>query len=276
MNTNVKRKKLRLGLIYGMVAGVAFAVFAWGMDAWLLARANTTFFWVNFIPGLIICVLTGAMAGWLTILIEKHAFALLFWGLLAVLYSWLVVWMPFSGSPYLINILDPGLAQWFDFSPVKDLVQYRWVSLVVIGLVAILCGLLEINLVHQAIISSYSSASVMSMLICLILFSVAGSATDYMINTSLREPVQVINNLIQFAADNEGKEVPIKIARQNHLSAVKQLVDGIVQKQRQLTLIGYDQDLGLIDILVDFEGTLAKCSAIFAQPTDCIILTSNP
>jgi hypothetical protein len=31
-----------------------------------------------------------------------------------------------------------------------------------------------------------------------------------------------------------------------------------------------------MDILVNFEGRLVKCSTIFAQPTDCIILTSNP
>ncbi len=275
MSINVRRKKLRLGLIYGIVAGLSFAIFAWGVDAWLLARANAVFFWVKFIPGLIICVVAGGIVGWLTIRFENHGIALLLWGLLAVLYSWLVVLIPLSGAPYQINLLDPGLARWFDFSPIEHLVQFRVVGFIIIGLVAIICGLLEINLVNQALLSSYKSAAIMAMLVCIFLFGLVGSATDQMINTNLREPVQVINSLIQFAADNEGVEVPRETARQMHLSAVRQITE-VIQKPRQLTLIGYDGNFGIVDTLVDFDGTLVKCTTVFAQPTDCIILTSNP
>jgi hypothetical protein len=224
---------------------------------------------------LIICVVSGGLVGWLTIRTEKHGIALLLWGLLAVLYSWLVVWMPLMGAPSLISSLNPGLAQWLDFNPLQDLIQFRVVSFIIIGLVAIICGLLEINLIHQALLSSSGFSFVLSMLVCLILFSLAGSATDLIINTKLREPILMINNLIQFAADNEGVEVPTRTAREMHLSAVRQITE-VIQKQHQLTLIGFDGNFGLMDTLVNFEGTLVKCTTIFSQPTDCIFLTSNP
>ncbi|OGO66445.1 MAG: hypothetical protein A2030_06725 [Chloroflexi bacterium RBG_19FT_COMBO_50_10] len=275
MSIKVKRQRLRLGLIYGMVAGLAFALLTWGLDAWLLVRANATYPWVKFIPGVIICIISGGLAGWLTMLFEKHGMALLFWGLLSVPYSWLVVWLPLTGASSMIKILDPDLAAWFDFSIVQDLNQFRWVSLVLIGSMAIITGMLEINLIHQAVVSSNPSTSVMIMLVSLVIFCIAGSAADSMINTNLREPVQVVNNLIQFAADNEGLEVPIQTARKMHLSAANQ-IHGLIQKQRDLTLTGYDAALGMMDILVDFEGSLVKCSVIYGQPTDCIILTSNP
>ena len=275
MNIIIRRKKLRLGLIYGMVAGLAFATFAWGVDAWLLARAHATFFWVKFIPSLIVCVLSGGLVGWLTIRFEKHSISLLLWGSLAGLYSWLVIWLPFTLGPYLVKTLAPELAHWIDFSQVQDLIQFRVVSLVIIGLAAIICGLLEINLIHQALLSSYVSASVVAMLVCLILFSLAGSATDSIVTATLREPVQVINNLIQFAQVNEGLEVPLATARKLHISAVNQIT-GLIQRNRQLTLIKFDQNFLFMDILVDFEGTLVKCTAIYAQPTDCIIITPNP
>ncbi len=274
-NIEVQRKKLHLGLIYGLVAGMAFAVFAFGVDALLLARANATFYWVKFIPGLIVCTLSGGIIGWLTIRIENHLISLLLWGILATLYSWLVVWLPFTGNAIIIKYLNPSLSQWFDFSPLQDLAQIRLVSMVVIGLGAILCGLLEINLIHQAMVSSYKLASITPMIIAIILLSVVGSATDQMINVNLREPVQTINSLLQFGAENVGVEVPRDIARKMHLSAVRQL-EAVIQKSRKLTLVGYDQNLGMMDILVNFEGALVKCSTIFAQPTDCIILTSNP
>jgi hypothetical protein len=275
MNATIKTKKLRLGLIYGMVAGLAFAVFACGVDAWLLERANVTFFWIKFIVSLILCIPSGALVGWLTIRIEKHGFAILLWGSLALFYSWLVEWIPITGYPFLINKIDPDLARMFDFSPLQNLNQFIVISMVVIGFFAIISGLLEINLIHQALLSPYISTSFLPILIFLVLFSLAGSATDQMINSNLREPVQAINNLIQFAVDNIGVDVPTLTARKMHLSAVSKL-DGIIQKPRQLTLIRYDQNFGLMDILVDFEGTKVKCTTVFAQPTDCIILTSNP
>jgi len=275
MSINVRWKKLRLGLVYGMVAGLACAVFAWGVDAFLLARANDLYFWVKFLPGLVVSILVGGMAGWLTIYLQKHAFAFLFWGLLAGLYTWLVIWLPFSATPRLISLINPALAGLIRFNTVQDVGQFKLVSLLIIGLVAVIGGLLEINLIDQAILSPYPSSSIAIFAVCVILFGLAGSATDHMINANLREPVQIVNTLLQFARDHAGEQVPKETARKMHLSATYRLGD-LIQKSRRLTLIALDENLVMMDVLVDFEGTRAKCSTIFSQPTDCIILTSNP
>lgn len=271
----MKSKKLRLGLIYGLLAGLAFALFAWGIDALLLARANVTFFWVKFLPALLICVLIGGTVGWLTALFDKHGLAILLWGLLAVLYSWLVVWIPITAYPIIIKILNPSLARWFDFSLIQDLAQFRYVGLVVVGFAAMIAGLLEINLIHQALLSPYLFGTITMMLVSVILFGLAGSGTDQLINRNFREPAQVINNLIQFAVDNQGVDVPKTVAWKMHLSAADQLA-GIIQNPRKLTLISYDETLGTMNILVDFQGAKAKCTTIYVQPTDCVIITSDP
>jgi hypothetical protein len=275
MNVKVHRKKQSLGLIYGLVAGLAFPIFAWGADAWLLALAHYTYYYVKFIPGLIICVLAGGISGWLTITINKHAIAIILWSLLSLLYTWLAIWLPFSGQATITRILNSSLAHWFNFSPVADINQFIILSVIIIGLASIIGGLLEINLIDQAILSPYESGMVFILVVGFILFGLAGSAVDHMINTDLREPVKVINNLLQFAQDHFGLEVPKETAREMHLSATQQLGD-LVQKTRQLFLIGFDGNLGMVDILVDFSGTPVKCTTIFSQPTDCTILTVNP
>ena len=275
MELEVKRKKLFLGLIYGLAGGLAFAVFAWGVDAWLLARANVAFYGVKFIPGLLICIPAGGITGWLTARFNSHRTALLLWGLLTLLYSWLVVWLPLEGTPYLIKALDPDLGRWIEYSTVGAVLQFRAVSFIIISFAAIICGLLELNLIGQALLSPYGSSSATMLLVCLILFGAVGSASDHMINTNFREPLQVVDDLIQFAADNEGQEVPRAIARSKHLSAVNQ-IEGLLQSSRQLTLLAFDPNLGLMDILVDFEGSLVKCTTIYAQPTDCILLVETP
>ena len=275
MNANVLRKKLRLGLVYGIVAGLAFACLAWGMDALLLVKANAAYSWVKVIPGLIICILAGGIVGWLTILIQRHLFSLLLWGMVAILYSWLVVWLPFSVTPRLVSLLDPSLAALLNYNVVLNVGQFRVISLIIISLAALICGLLEINLIDQAILSPYLSASVAALVVCVILFGLAGSATDQMINTSLREPVQAINTLLQFAQDNIGAEVSKETARSMHLSATRQLGE-LILLPRRLILIGFDENLLMVDVLVEFGRTKVKCSTIYSQPTDCTILPSNP
>jgi hypothetical protein len=275
MNNSVKRKKLSMGLIYGLVAGSAFALFAFGIDAFQLFRANAIYPWLKFIPAFLACLAAGGLVGLLTMAFENHKMALLLWGLFALFCSWLVVWLPFSGSQYFLDRIDPGLAQYFNFKAVQDLYQYRLVSLATLGLAAIISGLLEINLVQQASTSSNYSSILAAVLVCTFLFALAGSATDQAINTNLREPVQVINEMLQFARENQGKEVSKQVARSMHLSAARNLGD-LIQKDRRLALVSYDQGLGMVDVLVNFEGTLVKCSAIYSQPTDCTILTLNP
>jgi len=275
MNNSVRRKKLLLGFFYGLVSGFAFAFMAWGIDAWLLARANASYFWIKIIPGLIICMLAGGLAGCLTIYFRNHLIAMLLWALLALLFSWLVVWLPLINTPSLLKLLNPNLVNLFKFSEVEYLYQYRLVGLITIGLAAIIGGLLEINLVDQATLSPYISAFGIALLVCLAIFGLAGSAADQLININLREPIRVIDELIQFAADNEGKEVPKQVARKMHLSAVNNIRE-LLQRNRQLILIGYDTGLGQVDILVDFEGSFVKCTTIYSQPTDCVSLNGTP
>ena len=272
---NVKHKKLKYGLSYGLVGGVAFAIFAWGVDAVLLTLAHATFPWIKFIPGLIICTLAGGLVGWLTIRFENHLIALLLWFLLAVLFSWLVVWLPLTGAPGIIKLLDPELATRFDFSQVQDIYQFRLVGLLAVGLAAIISGLLEINLVENALLAPSGFTHILTLLVCLILFGVGGSSTDHLINTNFREPIQAVDKLIQFAADNEGKEVPSITARAMHLSAAKDL-DEYLQSPRQLTIIAFDPPLGMMNILVNFDGSLVQCTAIYSQPTNCVILSGTP
>ena len=273
-NTAIRKKHL-LGLLYGMASGFAFAILAWGVDAFRLAQAHVAYPWIKIVPGLIICLLAGGLAGWLTIYYCKHGLAFLLWALLALIFSWLVVWLPLVNEPNLIKILQPDLANLLKFSEVEYLYQYRIVGFISIGLASIIGGLLEINLVDQAMLSPYGTATGLMLLVCLVIFGLAGGAGDQLVNVNLREPIQAVDELIQFAADNQGKEVSKQVARSMHLSAVRNIED-LLQKPHKLILIGFDKNFGLVDVLVDFNGSYAKCTAIYAQPTDCVPLTEAP
>jgi hypothetical protein len=56
MRSEVSHKKQVAGVLYGLAAGLAFAIFAWGLDALQLAAAHGAYYWVKFVPGLVICL----------------------------------------------------------------------------------------------------------------------------------------------------------------------------------------------------------------------------
>lgn len=268
MEAHFSKKKQRMGLLFGTIAGLAFSLTAWGIDAIQLAQAHAAYPLLKFIPGLIISVLTGAIVGWLTIRLDRLWIGMLLWAMLAGVYTWLVMWLPLKGSPTLLSLLEPNQAHLLYYPSIESQSQFAVMGLIVNGFVALICGLMEIHLIDQAMMGMGTLALISPLLISFAVFALAGTSGDYLINRHFRESMQAMDELIQFAADNEGKEVPAIVARQKRLSVVKDL-DDLITYPRKLTLIGYDEMLGQMDILVDFNGNWVRCSVIYNQPTMC-------
>jgi hypothetical protein len=275
MNPEFDRRKQYYGLLYGLLSGLAFAFFAWGIDAFLLLQAHVACWWGKLLPGLLICLAAAGLVGWWTAYTDSHWMALLGWGGLAILLSRMLTWLPLTEAPRRIEWLAPGLAGDLHYSSLAGLGQFHLVGLVITGLAGVIGGLLEISLIDQALLSPYGSGAITMVVVCLLLFGLAGSASDYLVNSSFREPLQALDKLLHFAAVNQGQEVPAVTARKMHLSAVRNIAD-LLQKPHSLSLLGFDSYLGQVEILVNFDGSLVKCSAIYAQPTDCVRMTEIP
>ena len=275
MNQDFFSRQRILGLIYGLAAGLAFAILCWGIDAISLARANASFPWIKFIPGLILSLVAGGLVGWITARTESHLLAIVVWLGLAALYSWLTLWLQVNSTPYLLRLFNPALRNYLEYPTINNEGQYWLVGFLILGLASMICGLLEINLIKSALLSSSGISLVTPFLLTLIIFSVSGSALDYTINTHFRTPVVVLNELIDFAYDNKDTEVPTKIARAKHLSAVKDFTD-LMDNKRDLTVIAYDRDLGQVDVLVNFNGMWVRCTVIYNQPVFCKRISTIP
>lgn len=263
-----RSKKKIIGLLYGLASGLFFAIFAWGIDAYLLASANASYFWIKFVPGMLISAIAGSIAGYLTIHFGKHGIAFLLWGLLAIVLTFLAIWLPASGTEFFIRLLNPDFARWINFSEIDSIEQFRLVGFMTIGLASIISGLLEINLVEQVMLSSYNSSIVTMILTCLVIFGIAGSASDYLINIHFREPVQALDRVLQTVVEYGDQEIPREVAREIHLSAFNQLNIDLFAPRR-LSLIAFDQTLGNMTVLVDFQGTLIQCTMIYSQLSNC-------
>jgi hypothetical protein len=189
---------------------------------------------------------------------------------LALFLTWLVVWLPMRFSPLYFETIKPTLSELLYYPVVDSQVQFWVFSFIVIAFVSILCGLLEIHLIEGALLGQGSLALLTPLLIAMALFGFAGVSADDLVNTSFREPMEAMDKVIQFAIENEGKEVPPVLARKERLSVVKDLY-GLIDRPRSMTLIGFDKTLGQMEILVDFSGKWVRCTVIYSQPTMCKI-----
>lgn len=268
MKHTVSRSKQVMGLMYGCAAGLAFAIFGWGVDAFQLLAAHGAYAFVKFIPGLLLCTVTGTLVGWLTALIQKPLIGILLWISNALLYAWLVFWLPIRSTPAIIKIFDSILGEYLQYPFYKSLNQTLWFGFATIALVAIIFGLLENILIDQAIFSSGKIAKLVPLIMVAVAFSLVGSSSDSLLNKNLREPLITVDNLIDFAVDNLDNDVDPALARAMHLNSVK-TIRHLLPLERTLILSNFDEAIGQVDVLVNFYGKWVKCTTIYNQVTFC-------
>src|SRR3990170_8526140 len=99
------------GLWLGLISGLAFGLAAWGVDAMALQSASVGTPWVKLALGLMVSLVLGGIAGWLTALIDKAAAGLLVWGLTGGAYAWLAGHLPFEGLSGLFRLIEPQLGE---------------------------------------------------------------------------------------------------------------------------------------------------------------------
>ncbi len=268
MKPEMNRKKEIAGLWYGLAAGLAFAIFAWGVDALLLARAHGAFVWVRFIPGLFVCLLSGALVGWLSMRVQKIWFSFLAWIAQALLFAHLILWLPLKVAPVVIKLFNPALGEFLKYPYYPELQQNLWIGFVFIVAVSIICALLEGILIEQALFSSGKFALIVPLVVAAMAFALIGKTSDTMLNKNLRDPIISVDRVIEFTLENEGKEVSTEVARKMRLFALNQ-VEKAVTSERKLILSNFDAMIGQVDVLVDFDGQWVKCPVIYNQVSSC-------
>lgn len=275
MKPKVSKQKQITGLLYGLVAGLTFAVLAWGIDGIQLARAHGAFSWVKFVPGLLVCLICNGLVGWLVAKIQNNLLGIVFWLALVLLYSQLILWLPIRVAPFLIKFFNGALGNYLQYPYYSELNQNLWFGFAVFAIIAIINGMIENILIDQALFSSGKFAVIIPLLVCSLSFGLAGSIGDSLLNKNLREPIRIVDELIQFAQDNYDKEVSPAVAKSMHLGALNPVMQ-YVTLDRKLVLSNYDKYLGQVEVLVDFEGKWVKCVTIYNQVTNCRLAFEIP
>ncbi len=268
MEPETKTKKQQAGLFFGLAAGLAFAIFAWGMDGYLLTRSHGAYAWVNFLIGLPLCLLAGGLVGWLSMLYKKTSLIVLSWLGLGILFSRLIFWLPLRVKPSLVLWLNEPLGDYLKYSNLREINELVWLGSIVVLFISVGCGLIEEGQVNEYVYSGKHRDLLVTLFICMTLFSLAGALSDTLINRKFRQPIQALDQLVQFALDNMDKEVPSEVAESMNLDVVNGFRDYLPQKRSMIPSF-FNPSMNQVEILLTFSGMWAKCSTFYNRITSC-------
>ena len=270
MVSNFSRKRTNLGLLYGLIAGLFFTLAAWGMDAAILVRHNSSLPFLKILPAFLICVPVTVLAGYLTAKFDNGLFGLVLWIGLSIMFTYLVINIPTNFLVSLTSKFNPEYIPVINFEEVSNLGHYWFFGIFTIGFSCILCGILENILIDQSLASSSTTGAILPFIICMVIMIAAGSSGDLLMTNKFREPIVIVDTLLENGAIYYDQEVDALKARKLHLSIVRPL-DDLVLEPYSLTLVSVDHYLGVMKVLVDFDGKYALCHIVYSQPTFCEI-----
>ena len=265
---DVLRHKRRMGTLYGMAVGLSFAAATWGVDGYLLNQANAFYPWLKFIIGAALCMIPGGIVGWVVARSEKAVLGLILYLGLGLVFSWLIVALPFQIFPWVVSLLDPEMGSLLNYSFYEGFTSRFAIAIVWISLFVGLVGVLQIPLTEPAAFSTSNFGKVAPLLVCSVVMFINGVIVDTLNNEPLRTAVLHMNNTVQFSVEHIGQEVDRDTSRKMRMSSLRAVQD-VIDQPRQLIVGSYDQFLDQIHVLIRFGDTWTDCVVVYNQPSFC-------
>ncbi|HEX2995359.1 MAG TPA: hypothetical protein VHP14_11060 [Anaerolineales bacterium] len=269
LRPDILRAKLGYGLLYGMALGFGFSIFVWGIDAYLLAKANGLLPWLKFLGGAIPCTLIGGIAGWLSARLEKPLFSLLLWAITAWIFARLMINVPVQMTPRLLSLVDPGTANLLHYAYYPETFTPKiGVAFVWLLVFMTIAGLLQMPLSEPAVFSTSVFGKIAPFLMILVLMLVVGTTVDNFHNEALRAPVGTVDSTIQYILDHRGQDIDATTSREMHLASFRTL-ENLITPERRLVISGYNAYLEEVQVLIRFERGWVECQVFHNQLVSC-------
>jgi hypothetical protein len=265
---DVIRHKQRMGMVYGIAVGLSFAAATWGIDSYLLSQASALYPWLKFIIGAILCMVAGGVAGWVVARSEKALVGLLLYLAMGLMFSWLIVALPFQIFPRVVSLIDPETGGMLSYPFYEGFSSRFAIAIGWISLFVALVGVLQIPLTEPAAFSTSFFGKISPLVVCSVVMFINGVIVDTLNNEPLRTAVLHMNNTIEFSVDHLGQEVDRATARTMRMSSLRAVQD-VIDQPRRLIVGSYDQFLDQIHILVRFGDTWTDCTVVYNQPSFC-------
>lgn len=265
--TSSQAEMLRVGVMYGLLAGVAFSLAAWGADALSLARAHVYFPWLKLSIGLIPGLAVGTLAGYLTARFESTVARILIWAAVGAGLSLLAGWIAHEIAYAALGWLDPNLQRMVNLSTVISVQTNMIFSAVILAGIGVLAGVFQGNFMDSTWGAPAAFSRILPVIIWTAFFIISGLVVDNRINEPMRSPVVKIGSIIEYRNQTKGEIDPVT-AHEMYLDIFNPFSD-LLGRPYRLILGRYDQLIHSVEVYVNFDGQWLDCSVIGNQPTFC-------
>ncbi|MBI9046386.1 MAG: hypothetical protein JEZ06_17990 [Anaerolineaceae bacterium] len=263
------------GVLFGFLAGVSFAFFSWGIDGYLLSRANAYLPWGKFFFGVVPAALIGALIGWLCIRFNKALLSVILWGITGWFFSWLASRIPFNGMKLILEWSQFKYLDQVDFTLLQGLQDRGVFLMVIITAIAIFAGVFFLSLVEESAKGGYFFRSLIPFLVWVGAFALMGLMVNSVISEPMRTPLLIVDDMIQFELGTMDPGLTSGGENQMQYSSLKKIRE-LITRPRNLIVSSYDGQLVVVKVLIDFDGILARCTVLNKQPGFCEEVEISP
>lgn len=265
----IARSKRAFGLLYGIIAGLTYAVASYAIDGTILSQSHAYLPWTMLIAGAVLCATACGIFGWLTSHFESSLAGALFWLIAALLLAGITVALPMYIMPFVATKFDPSLASLMIYERNVEFLSRFGVTLAWILPIVLIVGVTQVPILEPAVFATSFFGKMKPFLFSMIIISLGSMMIDDVINKQLRSAVVSLDKTIQFVVDNKGNEnVDKALSREMRARSLTGVIDE-VSENRYLIVAGFDESLGDLDILVKFEDAWAACEVLYSQPLVC-------
>lgn len=265
---DILKSKHRFGMVFGIVAGLAFAAATWGGDAMIMSRIHAYQPWLKLLVGALVCAPVGGLSGWLSARLDKPLFSVLFWLAAAAAFAWLSTINSFRIFPSLIVQINPEFSSFINYTIYQNLATRTVLAYMWTGIFGILLGVLQLPLSEAAVFSATYGSKLIPLLVGTLVMVLCGAIVDNLNNEPFRSPVVAINRVVDFAIKTQGQEIDPKLAREMRRSTVRP-IENWLDRPYYFIVGSFDRELGQIHVFANFGGEWADCTVVYNQPSLC-------
>jgi len=256
----------KLNILIGMAAGLVYAIFAWGIDDYLLFKANASLPWLKFALAILPVLLIFGLVSWLGSITSHMITRLLLWMGSACGISFLVSILTFQAGAEVMKALNPQISSHINYL-VPDGIRGRlFVILVMTNILFILGGML-FEPASEALISASGVISwLVPVALCFAFFAGAGYVADSNFNTELRDQIVAVDEQI-----DEISQVDLNSLSEYEQRMVRRFtkLDVDLAGPHKLLVSSFDNSFSQVEVLIDFNGRWAKCMALNSRVGNC-------
>ncbi len=260
-----QRNSIRLGIL----AGLIYALFAWGWDAFSMLKAHASLPLVKLAIGLLPTIAVFALVSWVSTRNNHMVARMLLWMAAASILSYLVSLLTFQAYGAVLCAAHPQFGAAINYITPAGIRGRLFVIMVLTNVLFLVGGLLLDN-AGEALYSSLGTVGwLIPVLLCLAFFAGAGYTADANFNAELRGQITAVDAQLEEVAQLDLQSLSERDQRMLQRFTRLQ-VD--LQGTRRLLIASFDDAFSQVQMLIDFNGQWAQCLTLNGRVSTCELM----